>query len=190
MAISATMGEEIRRKALAGIPLTDPTPEKTAVYNMYVKNAAQNANTTSKAMSVALSGTTTSSSTSANSKAARQSQMDAFTGWDNDPAVRDLQVKDWHIYVDTGGWNSPEQIQLHNEAEQTRKYNNPTYTGLSNGPADWQQAEAITPRDTTPNADNVEGTLDSAINTSNWGSYLKIGVGGLLLIFMLSMFRK
>jgi hypothetical protein len=124
-------------------------------------------------------------------RAARAQEYANFTGWDNDPDVRQLQVRDLQIYIDTGLWNTPEQQHLHDLAEQIRKSKNPAYGGLPNGPADKSAADWIFPANTTPNANNLETGIDNTVlDTSKWGGYAKVGIGAFFLIFLMSMFRR
>lgn len=177
---------EIARKAAAGIPLTNPTSVTQKIYD----SLKQATSTVKQVVTGKATGGAAGTTPSASAKADREKQKQAYTGWDNDPAVRALQEKSWQIYIDTGRWDTPEQQQIHDQAEKARKYNNPMYEGLPNGPLDWMDAEKITPRDTTPNANTVEGALDSAMDTSKWGSYAAAGVGVLFLFMFMSMFRK
>jgi hypothetical protein len=130
--------------------------------------------------------TVTNPLVSGSARETREKQMAEFTGWDNDPEVRNLQMKSWQLYVDTGTWQSPAQQSLYDEAERIRKANNPMYGGIKNGPKDAAEADKITPRSTTPGADALEGVLDN----SNWGNIVKMGVGVFFLVFVVSMFRK
>lgn len=114
-------------------------------------------------------------------KSKRLAQMQTFTGWDNDSQVRSLQEASWAIYVDTGRWDTAEQKQLHDQAEKIRKYNNPMYGGLPYGPGDWLDAEKITPRDTSPTANDWE---------ANIGSYLKTGGIAVVALFALVIFGR
>src|SRR5690349_6884550 len=57
----------------------------------------------------------------------RLAQKNAFTGWENDPTARADQEQWWDIYVQTGQTDSPEQVQLHKDAETALKAANPTY---------------------------------------------------------------
>lgn len=182
-AVSAATTAEIKRKAAAGIPLTNPTAVTTAIYNA--------AKTAAKAVSSAVNPTSsTGSLASGKTQSERQAQRDKYTGWDNDPSVRTLQEQSWDIYVATGKWNTAEQTSLHKQAEQARQYNNPMYGGSDYGPTNWIEAEKITPRDTTPNANSVEGMLDTTMDTSNWGGYAKAGIGIVFLFLIMSMFRR
>lgn len=191
--------DEIKRKAGLGIPLTDPTPEKSALYKQYQQQAAAPkasapsppplSQTPAGAQSSIPTGS--QSSTSEAARAARQKEYENFTGWDNNPDVKKLQQKWLQIYVETGRKDTAEQNALHAQAEQIRRYNNPMYPGSPAGPGDWIEAEKIYPRATTPNADGIESGLDGTIaDPANWGGYLKMGIGVFFLVFLMSMFRK
>jgi hypothetical protein len=132
-----------------------------------------------------------SAGTSTDPREKRRLEFVNFNGWDNNPAVRALQVRDNQIYIDTGKWNTPEQVELHRQAEDIRKTLNPTYGGSATGPRDYHEADAIFPRDTTPQANGIEGALDgSLLNSSNWGGMATIGLGIGFLMLLMSMFRR
>lgn len=132
------------------------------------------------------SGTGNTASTAGvdTAKAARLAAMQSFTGWDNDPQVRSLQEADWAIFIDTGRWDSAAQQQLHIQAEQIRMYNNPMYTGSTNGPANASQADQITPRDTTPILSGWESVFDQ-----DAGGFVKLGIGAVAVMIALSFFK-
>lgn len=157
--------------------------------------ASTTTSSSSSSPSSSISYTGTGSGTSAvtastTAKQKREAQMAQFTGWDNDPQVKSLQEKTWAIYLDTGKWDSAAQVEYHAQAEKIRNYNNPMYEGLINGPLDWMDAGKITPPDTTPGANTIEGSIDGLLNPDKFGSYAKMGVGAVFVIFLLSMFRR
>ncbi|MFD0591152.1 hypothetical protein ACFQZE_24440 [Paenibacillus sp. GCM10027627] len=150
-----------------GVWSFDNSPKQTIAYTGVAAMAAKTA------VGASVGGDT--------ARAKREAERNKFTGWDNDPAVRSLQEVSWAIYVDTGRWDTAEQKELHKQAEKIRQYNNPMYEGLPWGPGDWLDAEKITPRDTTPDANGLEAKM---------GSYLKASLGAIAVIFAISLFRR
>lgn len=144
---------------------------------------------TTKAETVAAA---TASGSALTDKQKREKERDAFTGWDNDPQVKSIQEKWWQIYIDTGRKDTADQKALNELAQKTRSYNNPMYNASSSpsGPTDWMDAEKVTPRDTTPNANGVEGGLDSIVDVNKFGTYAQYGLLAIGGMFILSMFRR
>lgn len=204
MALSAAVLAEIKRKAEKGDKLTNVTAESKAAYRKFEAEAAAKAAQKKANPSVVGSGATstpayspapaaaaaTTSSVSGRDK--RAAQMEAFTGWDNNPEVRALQEKHWQIYVDTGRKDTAEQKSLSEQAQKIRAYNNPMYdaTKTPYGAVDWVDAEKIFPRETTPNATGIEGAIDGVLNGQGASNLLTLGVGTVAIMFVFSLFRR
>lgn len=129
----------------------------------------------------------------------RRMEAGAFTGWDNDPTLRSMQVKDWDIYIATGRWDSPEQIQIHNEAETARKAINVTYKGAINGTTNKAMADALILPDNQPNVSSVSNSITGAIKSlvtgatgatgAQTGGLIKAGLGVGAVLFVMSLFK-
>lgn len=67
--------------------------------------------------------------------AKRLAEKQNNTVWANDPSVRSIEEKSWDIYVDTGRWDTPEQISYHQQADAMRAALNPMFKGTgTSGP--------------------------------------------------------
>jgi hypothetical protein len=117
----------------------------------------------------------------------RKNQMNAFTGWDNDGAIRAKQQKSWDIYINTGLWNTAEQLQLNKDAEAMRTYINPTYGGVPWGTPDKSAADSLI----LPNnqGSSITGVVGGALGGLDTGSLMKAGLGIGALFLVMSMFR-
>lgn len=116
-------------------------------------------------------------------KAQRQQAMNANTTWSNDPEVKQLEVADWQIWVETGQWNTPEQQQLHQQAEAARKYANPAYQsfGPAGPPSQGAENSIFLP---APHADSTTG----AFNSPN--QVFKYAVAGIIGLTLFGFMRR
>lgn len=62
-------------------------------------------------------------------QAARAQEKARNTVWSNSPDIRAIEERSWDIYVQTGRWDTQEQLALHQQAEDMRKALNPLYKG-------------------------------------------------------------
>lgn len=108
-------------------------------------------------------------------QAQRAQQMAANMVWSNDPDVRKLEERSWNIYVQTGRWDTPEQVALHDQAEAIRKSKNPLYPG--SGPAG-PLTQADQNRISLPNV-----PADPAIGSI--GTVAAAGIGAIILLALL-----
>lgn len=130
---------------------------------------------------------------------ARRAYAASFTGWDNDPTLRAIQVKNMDIYVATGQWNTPEQLQLHADAEAARKAINVTYKGSDYGTLNKAAADALILPDNQPNVTGVSNSITGAVKSlitgvtgatgAQTGGLVKAGLGVGAVLLVLSMFR-
>lgn len=110
----------------------------------------------------------------------------------NDPGVAAIQQKSADIYITTGSWSSPEQIEYHKQAEDLRKSLNPMYQGSPYGPDTQAKEDAtILPTKQFVVANGFESTL-SEIKTNPGGAIngaLKVGFGLAATFLIVSLFR-
>lgn len=115
----------------------------------------------------------------------RLAQKNAFTGWENDPTARSDQEQSWDIYVSTGRWDSPEQIQLHADAEAALMAANPTYQGSPAGATDSSMANKIVlpndPSDITSPGSTANQVL-GGVTASQIGGIAVIGLFALMFL--------
>jgi hypothetical protein len=96
--------------------------------------------------------------------------------WSNDPTIAGLEQRNWDIYIETGRWDSAEQVQLHTTAEEMRKNLNPLYPG---NPWGVGENKYILPTDQFPTANSMD--------TKGLLTYGALGLGAVMI---LSMFRR
>lgn len=114
--------------------------------------------------------------------------------YSNDPAIAAIQRKSSDIYVQTGRWDTPEQIAYHNQAEQMRVALNPTYTGSAWGPTT-QAAEnnLILPTNQFPTSDILQNgassLLKSTVTGANTNGLIGMAAGLGFLFVLFSLFR-
>lgn len=194
--IDAAKGTTTVYNAPTGTYTPAPTQVVQSVTNVPKVTTAANA---SSVTSYPTSNVSASTAAVVSAVDKRNAEAAAFTGWDNDPTIRAMQTKGWDIYIATGSWTSPEQLQLHSDSEAARKAINPTYTGAAWGTASKAAADALILPDNMPNVTGVSNSITGALKslvtgvtgaTSSQGSGLLkigVGVGGLLLV--MSMLR-
>lgn len=126
----------------------------------------------------------------------RKNYAASYTGWDNDPTLRSYQARAMDIYVQTGRWDTPEQLQLHKDSEAARLALNPTYTGSLWGTADKTAADKIILPDSNPNLTNLQGATTGGLKSvltgvtgANVGTALKLGGLAIGAMFIMSIFK-
>lgn len=200
LAAQAATARANEQKALglnsSGTVVTTPQQIVQAVNPNPIRVTAQTASSVTPAPSSFVSPAT---SAVVSEQDKRNAYAASFTGWDNDPTLRSYQQRDMDIYVATGKWDTPEQLQLHTEAEAARKAINVTYKGSPYGTLDKPAADALILPDNQPNVTGVSNSITGAIKSlitgatsatgAQTGGLVKagLGVGAFLLVF--SMFR-
>jgi hypothetical protein len=179
-----------------GTVITTPNQIVKAVNNNPVIVTTQTASSVTSAPTSSVSAST---SAVVSEQDKRNAYAASFTGWDNDPTLRSYQQRAMDIYVSTGLWNTPEQLQLHSESEAARKAINVTYKGSDYGTLNKAAADALILPDNQPNVTSVSNSVTGAVKSlitgvtgatgAQTGGLVKagLGVGALLLVF--SMFK-
>jgi hypothetical protein len=124
-------------------------------------------------------------------KAARMDEYKRHTGWDNIPAARLIQEESWQIYIETGSWSNPRQLELHQRAEQIRRSENPMYTGRpTTGPIDQYDANKIAlPTEQFVTTNFLDGLFGQAKTPGGASNIMGLGLIALMGVFVISLVR-
>jgi hypothetical protein len=125
-----------------------------------------------------------------NGRAARIEEYRNETGWDNIPEARALQDANWKIYIDTGSWSNPKQLENHARAEQIRKAANPMYTGRAAGPVDKPDADSIAlPTNQFIASTGLEGLFGQAKTPQGASNIMGLGILAIMGVVVFSFFK-
>lgn len=151
---------------------------------------------TAVAKTVTSSPTTTTSQAKAtaavvSAEEKRNQEIGRFTGWDNNPAVRKLQEEVANIYIRTGSYNTPEQIELHRRAEEIRRAENPMYPGSTMGPRNEYEAARISlPTDQFQSANALESAIGSLTSPQGASNVMGFGILAIMVVIAMSFVKS
>lgn len=124
------------------------------------------------------------------SRASRLEEMKRNNVWDNIPEVRALEVENWQLYVETGRWNNPKQLENHKQAENIRKSENPMYSPHPWGPMSKADANSYAlPSDQFVTSSGIEGFFNFAKTPEGSSNILGMGLLAIMAIAVISFVK-